>query len=217
MKKQKAIKQIVFDFGGVIVNINIPRTYEEFTRLHAMHGSGAPNIERFTLIQHEYEKGSISDALFRSESLKALNMTNIDDLSFDTAWNAMIGKVPQERVVLIDSLINRYRVLLLSNTNQIHYRYFIPDFRSDYAGRELDSLFEKAWYSFHMGMRKPDREIFDTVAKESRFDPASTLFIDDTLINVEGARQAGWNAIHLETPATIGDLFDTRLNLLINL
>ncbi|HSW67410.1 MAG TPA: HAD family phosphatase [Bacteroidales bacterium] len=217
MTKQRNIKQIVFDFGGVVVDLNIPLTYEAFAKLHSSNGLAEPDLERFTEIQHEYEKGSLNDATFRLESLKALNISNVDDHQFDTAWNAMIGKVPTERVALIDKLRNRYRVFLLSNTNEIHYRFFISDFRSDYNGRELDSLFDKAWYSFLLGMRKPNRDIFDAVAKASNFDPATTLFIDDTPMHVEGARKAGWNAVHLNNPTTICDLFDSQLNLRITL
>jgi putative hydrolase of the HAD superfamily len=121
----------------------------------------------------------------------------VSDASIDKAWNALLLDIPPERIRLLEQLRNHYRIFLLSNSNKIHYDQYVSDFRATFGYNDFDALFEKAWFSFNIGLKKPHRVIFDYVAEHSNLVPAETLFIDDTLMHVQGAAEAGLHAHHL--------------------
>jgi putative hydrolase of the HAD superfamily len=117
----------------------------------------------------------------------------------------MLLDFPAERVELLNRLKNKYRLFLFSNTNAIHLQAFHRSYQDVY-GTTMDELFEKAYYSHRINLRKPDVEAYRYVVKDGRMDAAETLFIDDALVNVEGARLAGLQAVHLTGGKTILDL-----------
>jgi putative hydrolase of the HAD superfamily len=112
------------------------------------------------------------------------------------AWNAMLLDFPAGRIAFLLQLKNRYRTFLLSNTNAIHHQAF-QQIQLTPAGT-LDDCFEKAYYSHEMGLRKPDAEIFQYVLEENNLSAAETLFIDDTISNIEGAMLVNLNCVHLQ-------------------
>ena len=121
-------------------------------------------------------------------------------MQIDDCWNAMLGTMPQARLDLIAQLKARYRLLLLSNTNSIH----VPAFESIIARTngitDFRSLFHGAYYSCDIGMRKPGTAVFHHVLSLNGADPQRTLFIDDSIQHVHGAREAGLFAEHLDLP-----------------
>jgi FMN phosphatase YigB (HAD superfamily) len=123
------------------------------------------------------------------------------------AWNAMLLDFPAERAELLMNLKSRYRTFLLSNTNEIHINYYLNRISEWYGNDAMENFFEKHYYSNRIGMRKPDTEIFEFVLRENHLIASETLFIDDTLKHVEGARMAGLRAYHLQAPETIMDIF----------
>jgi glucose-1-phosphatase len=198
------VKNIIFDLGGVLMNLDLPGSRQAFHKL------GISQIEELFRSGHsdsffrKYETGHVNDEEFITTALKHA-LTGTADHDILHAWNSMLLDFPSQNVEFLDQLKNRYRIFLFSNTNSLHLQSFQKSFREVY-GRELDSLFEKAWYSHVINRRKPDVEAFRFVLEDAKLDAAETLFIDDTLPNVEGARAAGLQSRHLEPGMTIRDL-----------
>jgi FMN phosphatase YigB (HAD superfamily) len=198
------IKNIIFDLGGVLLNLDFVSSRKAFIKL------GVPQFDELFRITHEdnfwkqYEIGRLNDMEFVAEA-RRLAVAGTSEKDIIDAWNSMLLDFPQERVDLLDRLKNKYRLFLFSNTNSIHVESFRKTFRAVY-NREIDSLFEKAWYSNVINLRKPEVAAFQYVVKNSGINAAETLFIDDSLPNVEGARAAGLQARHLEPGMTVLDL-----------
>jgi len=191
------IKNIIFDLGGVIINLDIPKTITEYNKL-----SQKPFESIYTQLQQSpvfdlFDKGKISETDFFNELSKSIqSKTSLDQLKF--AWNAMLLDFPIHRLELLTQLKKRYRLFLLSNTNETHITTFEADLYNQHGYKNLEPFFEKVYYSCRMGMRKPDTEIFDFVLKENNLNPNETLFIDDSPQHVEGAIKIGIQAKLLE-------------------
>jgi FMN phosphatase YigB (HAD superfamily) len=144
-----------------------------------------------------FETGALSPAVFR-DRIRALHHEPLTDQQIDACWNAMLGRVPAERIALVERLKERYQVLLLSNTNAIHVPAFEAIIARDNGITDFKGLFHGAYYSCEIGLRKPDAEAFHHVLERHGADPATTLFIDDSIQHVEGARRVGLRAEHLD-------------------
>ncbi|MCS3797963.1 HAD family hydrolase [Niastella sp. OAS944] len=198
------VKNIIFDLGGVLLNLDVAQTRNAFIKL------GLKQIDELFRIGHaegffkDYEVGAISDEEF-VEKARQLSLPGTSSSQVIDAWNVMLLDFPAERVQFLDQLKNKYRLFLFSNTNAIHLKYFHKSYQDVY-GRAMDDLFEKAYYSHVINHRKPDVAAFEYVINDSKLHAAETLFIDDALVNVEGARQAGLQAVHLTDGKTILDL-----------
>ncbi|WP_166437199.1 HAD family hydrolase [Niastella caeni] len=198
------MKNIIFDLGGVLLNLGVAKTRDAFIKL------GLTQIDDLFRIGHahgffrDYEIGTISDEEFVEKARQLCHPGTSDSQVID-AWNIMLLDFPAERVQLLKQLKTKYQLFLFSNTNAIHLQAFSKSYRQVY-GAALDDLFEKAYYSHVINQRKPDVPAFEYVIKDSNIDAAETLFIDDALVNVEGARQAGLQAVHLTDGKTILDL-----------
>jgi haloacid dehalogenase superfamily, subfamily IA, variant 3 with third motif having DD or ED len=197
-------QNIIFDLGGVLLNLDTAKTRNSFISLGITHIDELFRIGHAGSFFKDYEVGAISDEQFVDEALKLARPGTTRQAIID-AWNAMLLDFPAERVALLQQLKTRYRVFLFSNTNSLHLHCFQNSFR-EVHGIPMDSLFEKAWYSHVINLRKPDVAAFEFVVKESGLHAADTLFIDDALVNVEGARAAGLQAVHLEPGKSIMDL-----------
>lgn len=126
------------------------------------------------------------------------------------AWNAMLLDFPLQRLQLLQQLRQHYNLYLLSNTNAIHLEAFNRLLQESRGIPSLGSFFDKAYYSHLMGHRKPDKESYLMVMEENGLLPEETLFIDDTLPNIEGAKAVGLQTIHLQAPRTIMDIFQPQ-------
>jgi putative hydrolase of the HAD superfamily len=198
------VKNIIFDLGGVLLNLDVAQTRDAFIKL------GLTQIDDLFRIGHaasffkDYEVGTISDDEF-VEKARQLSLPGTSNDQVIAAWNVMLLDFPAERVQFLNQLKNKYRLFLFSNTNAIHLRAFHKSYQDVY-GSAMDELFEKAYYSHMINHRKPDVAAYEYVIKDSDLDAGETLFIDDALVNVEGARLAGLQAIHLTDGKTILDL-----------
>jgi glucose-1-phosphatase len=191
--QKESIKNIIFDLGVVIINIDSDLTVRAMKNLGFNDFQESYNLFRQTDLFNKLEKGLISDSDFRNE-LRKHTKNHVADKDFDKAWSAMLLDFPKERIDLIKKLSTKYNVYLLSNTNAIHYNQYIKDFKNQY-GFEFNSLFKKAYYSFQLGMRKPDAEIFEFVLQDSNLNPFESVFIDDLEINIDVAGRMGINTM----------------------
>ena len=122
----------------------------------------------------------------------------------------MLGDLPTERLALLEMVKNHYRLFLLSNTNAIHLPECKRIIRREHGLRDLSSFFEKEYYSHLLGMRKPEKRIFDHVIDENQLTREETLFVDDSPQHIEGGNNAGIRSVLLDPGKTLPDLFDAR-------
>ena len=197
------VDTIIFDLGGVVVNLDINRTIEAFKKL------GIHNAEKWITpglhadIFLKLEVGRISEHEFYSgiRKLVGVEVTNSD---IREAWCAMLINLPLKRVKIIEQLKENYNVLLLSNTNIVHLEYF-DGFAQGYSS--LSELFHNVYYSFLMHDHKPNVSLFRTVIEKEKLIPAKTLFIDDAEANIVAAQNAGMQAILVTPENQMEDIF----------
>ena len=209
--KPKKIETIIFDFGGVILDIDPQRTINEFVKL-GFNDLGKVDSEEFTQLIRKFERGIFTPEVFRSK-MKTFLGIEITDQQFDDAWNALLYDIPGERIEIIEQVKENYQILLLSNSNEIHYDLYVRDLQLRFGYREFADLFHDAYFSFDVHLSKPDIEIYEFVKYQHDLDPETTLFIDDRIDNIEAAQQAGLQAYLLQKPERIRDIFtDGKLN-----
>jgi FMN phosphatase YigB (HAD superfamily) len=199
------IKNIIFDYGNVIFEINFKKAQEALAQL------GIANIQDFfahkthNTLFDDFETAAISEAQFRAGIRAAANNQNLTDDEIDAAWNSLLIGVPP---TIHDTLLEvraKYRTFLLSNNNVIHYKYIISYLDREFGMPDNSSLFEKTYYSQDMFMRKPNVEIFKKVIEENNLVPEETLFIDDSPQHLVGAKQAGFNTLLMDVhPRDLG-------------
>jgi putative hydrolase of the HAD superfamily len=201
----KPIKNIIFDLGGVFLNIDFQLTSQAFEKL------GVTNFNQM-FTQHYsnplfelLETGEITEDEFY-DAFRVESKSQLSNEQIKTAWNALLLNFPLERIEWLEEIASKYRIFLFSNTNQIHYDCFIENFNKAFPTKNFDALFIKAYYSQHLGLRKPYPNSFQAILTEQALDPAETLFIDDTIKNVEAAQVLGLQTIHLKAPITVLDL-----------
>lgn len=200
------IRNIIFDLGGVLINLDYYRTIEEFRKLGAVNLENVYQPPRQSVIFDEFEVGSISAAAFRAGVKKALEIGYVSDEQFDRAWNAMLLDIPRERLELVQKLRDEgYKVFLFSNTNEIHYDAFMK-ICQDTMGKSFDDYFDQAYYSFRLGQKKPNVEAFCEVLQRHDLDAQETLFVDDTLMHIQGAMQAGMRTFYMTKDRNLHDM-----------
>ncbi|MBK7181621.1 MAG: HAD family phosphatase [Bacteroidetes bacterium] len=184
-------KNIIFDLGGVILNIDYNLSVDAFKKLglenFQTHFSQAAQNELFDL----YEKGLITSTDFRTELKKHLK-DSISVTEIDNAWNALLQNLPAKRLTVLEQLKNTHRTFLLSNTNEIHINEFNSYLKTEFHINDLANHFEKMYLSYEIGMRKPDKEIFEFVISENNLQPFETLFIDDSKQHIDSANSVGY-------------------------
>jgi FMN phosphatase YigB (HAD superfamily) len=198
----QGIKNIIFDLGGVIINLDNQLTEAAFKSLGAKpfreyfgHGHAASFFS-------DYEVGKIGDRQF-IDALKELTGITAPDQEIMKAWNALLLDFPPARIQLLKELGKRYRIFLFSNTNAMHLAALRQIYRDTFGDDGLDEHFEKAYYSHILGLRKPDTASYRQILLENGLDPSETLFVDDALVNIEGAKAAGLKGLYLEPGVSI--------------
>lgn len=196
MINRTGIKNIIFDFGDVICDIDFQRTVDAFSQLSQMPLSITVEDYIHHPIFGGLEKGEINTAEFRIEVRQLLQIEASDE-AIDEAWAQVIINSDQERMAMLKELNKRFRIFLLSNTNDIHVQ---TAFRRINESFELDfrSLFEEVYFSHQLGMAKPDATIYNYVLDDAKIVASETLFIDDNKANIEGAKKLGFRTYHLK-------------------
>lgn len=199
------IKNIVFDLGGIFIEIHFSKTENAFKSLGVANWSRFYTQSTASDLFENLETGKISPeefyAGFRKES-----EVNLADEQIKDAWSAMLGTFPAERLQWLKEIRKRYNIYLYSNTNLIHYIAFQKIFSKSTSGQNFDDYFIKAHYSHELGLRKPYPESFKKLLEIENLKADETLFIDDTAKNIEGAKAAGLHTILLLPPKTVLDL-----------
>jgi len=200
------IKNIIFDLGNVLLNLDFNASIEAFHKLGL--GSNVLNKQQAYAdpVFYELEVGNITPEEFRKRVREILNSPRVTDRQIDDAWTAMILDIPLPRVKLLQKLGEKYNIYLFSNTNQIHIEKLHPAFVKQY-GIEFPSLFVKDFYSHEINERKPDLNSYLKVIEISGINAEETLFVDDHEKNIDGARKAGLKTCWLKNGIEITQIF----------
>ena len=183
------IKTIFFDIGGVLIDIHPERTYQYLSDSADVEVSMVK--ESFPWDAHDqYERGIMNNEdwfITYKESLPQPCCLKRSD--FWNAWKLLLGE-EKNTVNILEALNKQYSIWLLSNTNpkhiqdEIEKRYLFP------------KLVDGTVYSFDVGVRKPEKEIYEIAMQRADANPQECLFIDDLLENIQAAKQIGIEGIH---------------------
>ena len=184
------IKNIIFDLGGVILNIDYHLTIQAFQEL------GVPNFQELYTqanqnnVFDDFETGKIPSHAFLSY-MKAQSKMNISSDQIMEAWNAMLLDLPKKRLEQLKILKSNFNLFLLSNTNEIHVEAFKKIISTNFGSYWFEDVFDQVYFSNEIGLRKPNKEIFDFVLEKNRLKKSETIFFDDSIQHIEGAEKAG--------------------------
>ncbi|MCC5930925.1 MAG: HAD family phosphatase [Cyclobacteriaceae bacterium] len=191
------VKNIIFDLGGVIINLDILKTLRDFA---AITGVGVEEVKEkyfnapfFVL----YETGKISDAEFR-EAIRNMSGRTLHDDEIDEAWNAMLLDLPAERLEWIKAIKNDYKIVVLSNTNAMHIRKFLEIFKEQTPYQHPLEIFDHMYYSHEIHLRKPDKECFQFVLDHAGFKAEETLLLDDNSDNISTAKSMNLHTLQVD-------------------
>jgi len=200
------IKNIIFDWGGVITDLHFDAAKRGFQDLGLTIFDEWKLLDPMEKIFLPFEIGTISSDEFRNR-LRELTPKPLTDDMIDKAWNAMLGSLPANRWKVLESAGTASSTFLLSNNNAINVEYYTNYLQGIYGTYGYVHLFEKTYFSFELHLRKPNYDIFEYVIEDSLIQPEETLFIDDSFENIETARSLGFQTVHLQRPLTLVDLF----------
>ncbi len=208
LKGKNSIKNIIFDLGGVIMDIDFNRTIEAFKDLGAENFEQLFSWEKQVNLFNKMDRGEVSPGEFRNE-IRSITGLNISDQQIDDAWMKILSKVPYSRIQLLREVKGNYNSYLLSNTNMIHMENFRQDLQVDFGVSGIEVLFDRSYLSYEVGMRKPEKRIFEHVIENNNLDVSEILFIDDTPQHIESASSLGINT-YLFKPGEerLEDLFE---------
>lgn len=201
------IDTLLFDLGGVVLNIAPQKTIDAFLKL------GLTDIQdQITHGHHNglfkaFEQGSISEKTFISEIRKEIPI-QVEDQAIIQAWNAMLLDLPIKRVQMIEKLKETYKVYLLSNTNSIHRACFDTSAKNYGC---LSELFHQVYYSYELKVSKPEVRAFEKVIEASGLRPATTLFLDDSPQNIETAQALGFQTVLISPAYGMEQVFETEV------
>ncbi len=199
------IKNILFDLGGIFMNLDFGLTEKAFRNLGVTHFSEMFTQHHSNPLFLQLETGKVSEQEFY-ENFRKQSGTNLTNEQIRTAWNALLLDFPPERLEWLGIMGKKYAVYLFSNTNIIHYQAFMEIYRKATGKQDFNRYFRKAYYSHELGLRKPNPASFTKILTEQGLAAVETLFIDDTFENIEAAKTLGMQTIHLVAPRTVLDL-----------
>lgn len=200
----KNIKAIIFDLGGVILNINYRLTISAFEKL------GVKNADLFyskkvqNPIFDKLEIGAITPTYFLAALQKYCTNTNQSEIV--KAWNAMLLDLPESRLNHIQKLNKNYKIFLLSNTNEIHINAIRKKI-GEKRWLRFSSLFTKMYLSYEIGFRKPNKEAFQIILNENKLKANEVFFIDDSPQHIKTAKSLGIQSHYLLEEEKITGLF----------
>lgn len=202
MKNEK-IKNIIFDLGDVILNIDVPVASLSFAKLSGIEQSEILTLFKDNELFRQFETGSLDEDGFRNLIRKLVNFPDWTNDVIDTSWNSLLLDLPAERVDLLINLRKHYRLFLLSNTSSIHITQVNKILEASTGHKNLEVLFDKVYVSYEMGLMKPDPRIYQQVLEEQNIVADETLFLDDNADNIKAAAALGIETILVQKPVTI--------------
>ncbi|HBH23620.1 MAG TPA: HAD family phosphatase [Cytophagales bacterium] len=192
--KNNSIKHLIFDLGGVIVNLDVTKTLIEMSGLFGVNQQQLTAQYLQAPFFKQYERGEIGSEAFRSELCRLANK-DVEDRHIDKAWNAMIGNTPMFRIDWLKELSKAYKIHMLSNTNHLHIVDFHEKFRKDTGIEQPHDIFDSVFYSYEIGHRKPEMSCYEYVLETIGAKPEEAMFFDDNQENIKAAQALGINSV----------------------
>ena len=202
----KKIKNIVFDLGGVLVDLDFKAAINGLQKAgFAKVKEQLQSFDREGIFQ-KFELGEMTAEEFRT-AIRENSTVTLTDEEIDALWNAMLLEIPREKLELILDLRGKYMVYLLSNTNSIHWDYVCKN-AFNYRGFRVNDYFEETFLSYEMHLAKPDKAIYEKVLQDANLLPEETLFIDDSEANCKAAEEVGIHAHHYHIGDDLSKVFE---------
>lgn len=198
-------KNLIFDIGDVIVDINYQVTIAEFQKLSLIDFSEIVSYSRQHHIFDAFEKGQITAQEFRNQ-LRPFLKPDVKDEDINNAWNSILIHYPPAKIELLKYLKTRYRTFALSNINEIHIQSLNKAAGHLFGVTAFADFFHRAYYSSEMGFRKPEAKIYEMVLKDEHLNPSETFFVDDKEENIQAANALGIRAFQLKERDKLHDL-----------
>lgn len=206
MKQFNNISTLIFDFGGVLINLDLAQCIQNLNNL------GLNNVEKYLSnfgqsdFFMKYEKGEIDTPEFR-ENIRNICTNAVTDEQIDSAWCSFLTNIPNEKLELLLKLKKKFRVILLSNTNPLHIEVSAA---SEFAkaGKTLYDFFDHAYLSYEMKMVKPTNEIFEKILELEQVPANECLFLDDGEKNILQAKKLGIQTYWVEPNENLDFLLD---------
>jgi putative hydrolase of the HAD superfamily len=201
------IKNIIFDLGGVILDIDENIVYKELEKM-GISTSELAHSKEFMDIMSKFDTGIYTAPTFRKKTKAILGQEKMTDQRFDAIWNSMLLDIPRERIEAIEKVKKHYKIFLMSNSNVIHYDLYVRDLQLRFGYNEFDELFNKSYFSFAEHLEKPDPRFFELILDHEGLLPEETLFIDDTEKNIKVAQSLGIHTYHISREELVRNLFE---------
>lgn len=197
--KLKKVKNIILDFGGVVLDIDFNKTYLALSELIGQDIASESGDVPFQILVDQYERGMMNTETFLWNIQRMAKPNIVQPLQIIEAWNKMLQGWKIGQFQILYHLKRKFRSFLLSNTNEIHIDHIRKDLKKNYGIAKFEEeFFEKVFYSFEIGLRKPEIAIYKYVLESAGIIPEETCFIDDRLDNIEAADGLGFITIHHE-------------------
>lgn len=200
------IRNIIFDLGNVIVNLDFDASVKAFTALGLKHDVLNNQQVYSDPVFYEFEVGKITKPEFFMRVRAVLKNPEATDIQIENAWNSMIKDVPSCRVKVLQEIARNYNIYLFSNTNQVHIEGFHATFKAQH-GIDFPSLFIKDYYSHEIHERKPDLSSYQKVVELSGINPKESMFVDDLEKNIIGGGKAGLQTFWLKPGMEMSEIF----------
>ena len=201
------IKNIIFDLGGVILDIDESIISKELEKM-GISVAELFHSKEFMDIMSKFDTGIYTASTFRKKVRAFIGQEKMTDQRFDSIWNSMLLDIPRERIEAIEKVKKHYKIFLMSNSNVIHYDLYVRDLQLRFGYNEFDELFNKSYFSFAEHLEKPDPNFFELLLDHEGLLPEETLFIDDTAENIKAAKSLGINTYHIGREELVRNLFD---------
>jgi len=190
MMIKPGITTLIFDFGGVIIDLDLNLC------IRNLKNAGAKDVQKYLSnfgqsgFFLQWEKGEINLQQFRND-VRSISESEPDDKTIEEAWCSFLQVIPEDRIRLLEKLKGKYRLLLLSNSNPLHIEVSARMEFEKY-GYELNELFDKAYISYELGLTKPDPAIFNYILNDLNIKAEECLFLDDGEKNIQAAQKLGF-------------------------
>ena len=201
------VKNILFDLGNVLIDIDPYLTIQEIENYGGVSWNESSEREALEQWLHAFERGQITPLNFCQHLCNILDL-EISFEEFVEVWNKTLLEIPEERWSLIRELSEHYNLYLLSNTNEVHIRTIFYMYKRVYGQENLFEFMNKEYYSNLIGMRKPDRQIFEYVLNDSGIKANETIFIDDSRRNILAASELGFQTYLIGVNEEVSDIFN---------
>lgn len=206
-KNLSGIKNIIFDLGEVITDVDFSKTFKAFDHLAGKSTYELYNYHKQSSLFDDIETGKITPQKFRNH-LKEIFNINVSDKEIDNAWNAMLGDTPIEKLEFVSNLRPKFKTFILSNTNKIHIDWIYDYLQKKYNQKNLGKFFDGVYLSHEIGFRKPNAASYKFILEKHQLKASETLFIDDKKENIEGADLLGIQTIHLTDKSEFYKIFE---------